>query len=91
VLGTGFDANVRSDWLRTGYQHFPYAAEQSGQWWVLRLNHGFPEHDLYTLFVDGRTSTPTPPPPWCRPCPATSTTAASTMTHACSAPRTTTR
>jgi hypothetical protein len=53
VLGTGFDANVRPDWLRTGYQRFPYAAQQSGQWWVLRLNHGFPEHDLYTLFVDG--------------------------------------
>jgi hypothetical protein len=24
-----------------------------GAWWVLRVNHGFPEHDLLTLFVDG--------------------------------------
>ena len=24
------------------------------KWWVLRLNYGFPDHDLYTLFVDGR-------------------------------------
>jgi hypothetical protein len=53
VVGTGFDASVRPDWLRTGYKHFPYAAQQSGRWWVLRLNLGFPEHDLYTLFVDG--------------------------------------
>jgi hypothetical protein len=53
VLGTGFDASVRPHWLRTGYKHFPYAAQQSGRWWVLRLNPGFPEHDLYTLFVDG--------------------------------------
>jgi hypothetical protein len=38
--------------LRTGYKFFPYAAKQSDQWWVLRLNSGFPEHDMYTLFVD---------------------------------------
>ncbi len=42
--------------MRTGYKFFPYAATQSGQWWVLRLNHGFPEHDMYTLFVDGKPS-----------------------------------
>ena len=40
-------------WSRTGYRFFPYAARQSGTWWVLRRNHGFPEHDLYTLFIDG--------------------------------------
>lgn len=40
-------------WSRTGFRFFPYAARQSGSWWVLRRNHGFPEHDLYTLFVDG--------------------------------------
>jgi hypothetical protein len=50
------DATARPQWLRTGYKFFPYAAQQSGQWWVLRLNHGFPEHDLYTLFVDGRAT-----------------------------------
>ena len=45
---------TQPQWLRTGYKFFPYAARQSGQWWVLRLNHGFPEHDMYTLFVDGK-------------------------------------
>lgn len=40
--------------MRTGYQFFPYAARQSDQWWVLRFNPGFPEHDMYTLFSDGR-------------------------------------
>lgn len=52
--GPAFDTTAQPDWLRTGYKFFPYAAQQSGHWWVLRLNHGFPEHDLYTLFVDGR-------------------------------------
>jgi hypothetical protein len=51
---TAIDEAAQPHWLRTGYKFFPYAARQSGQWWVLRLNHGFPEHDLYTLFVDGR-------------------------------------
>jgi hypothetical protein len=46
------DTAARPHWQRTGYKYFPYAARQSGQWWVLRLNHGFPEHDMYTLFVD---------------------------------------
>lgn len=41
-------------WLRTGYKFFPYAAKQSGQWWVLRFNYGFPEHDMYTLFVNDK-------------------------------------
>jgi len=40
--------------MRTGYKYFPYATERSGQWWVLRFNYGFPEHDMYTLFVNGR-------------------------------------
>jgi len=42
------------EWLRTGYKFFPYAARQSGQRWVLRFNYGCPEHDMYTLFIDGR-------------------------------------
>lgn len=50
------DASTRPDWMRTGYKFFPYAAHQSGQWWVLRLNHDFPEHDLYTIFIDGRAT-----------------------------------
>ncbi|VBA45437.1 hypothetical protein [Mycobacterium attenuatum] len=52
--GPAIGRTTRPHWLRTGYKFFPYAAHQSGQWWVLRLNHGFPEHDLYTLFIDGR-------------------------------------
>ena len=47
------DTTARPPWQWTGYRFFPYAAKQSGTWWVLRLNHGFPEHDLYTLFIDG--------------------------------------
>lgn len=48
------DTTARPYWQRTGYRFFPYAAQQSGHWWVLRLNHGFPEHDMYTLFIDGQ-------------------------------------
>ncbi|CAM3684241.1 hypothetical protein ACXYTP_09320 [Tsukamurella ocularis] len=45
--------SARPAWLRTGFRFFPYAAVVDGAWWVLRVNHGFPEHDLLTLFVDG--------------------------------------
>jgi hypothetical protein len=51
--GPAIDKTTRPNWLRTGYKFFPYAAQESGHGWVLRLNYGFPEHDLYTLFVDG--------------------------------------
>ena len=54
VTGTAIDTAAQPQWLRTGHRFFPYAAHHSGQWWVLRLNHGFPEHDLYTVFIDGR-------------------------------------
>lgn len=47
------DTAASPDWLMTGYKFFPYAARQNGQWWVLRMNYDFPEHDLYTIFVDG--------------------------------------
>lgn len=62
------DTTARPAWQRTGHKHFPYAAHQSGRWWVLRLNYGFPEHDLYTLFVDGQavadiTANPDDPAP----------------------------
>ena len=50
------DTAAQPQWLRTGYKFFPYAAHYSGQWWVLRLNHGFPEHDLYTVFIDGNAA-----------------------------------
>ena len=55
--GTAIDATAQPQWSRTGYKFFPYAAHHCGQWWVLRLNHGFPEHDLYTLFIDASRAT----------------------------------
>ena len=66
--GTAIDTAAQPQWSRTGYTFFPYAANHSGQWWVLRLNHGFPEHDLYTVFIDGRpaaniTANPDDPSP----------------------------
>lgn len=51
------DVDTQPRWLRTGYRFFPYAAYHSGQWWVLRMNHDFPQHDLYTIFIDGRAAT----------------------------------
>ncbi|WP_336671075.1 hypothetical protein [Tsukamurella sp. USMM236] len=41
------------EWYRTGFRYFPYAARHDDAWWVLRVNHGFPEHNLLTLFVGG--------------------------------------
>lgn len=55
-IGIVIDQYARPSWKRTGYRYFPYAAEHRGAWWVLRLNMGFPEHDAYTLFVDGRAA-----------------------------------
>jgi hypothetical protein len=43
---------VRPRWRRTGNAFFPIAARVGGQWWVLRVN-SFPDHPLWTLFVDG--------------------------------------
>lgn len=50
------DTSVRPLWVRTGYKFFPYAAQQAGQWWVLRFNVGFPEHDMYTIFADNQVA-----------------------------------
>jgi hypothetical protein len=55
-ISPAVDSLARPVWRRTGYKFFPFAAQHSGQWWVLRLNYGFPEHDMYTLFVDGRAA-----------------------------------
>lgn len=52
--GRAIDVNADPHWKRTGYRYFPYAAQQSGSWWVLRINTGFPEHDMFTVFIDGR-------------------------------------
>ncbi|WP_219664946.1 hypothetical protein [Streptomyces bambusae] len=40
-------------WHDTGTGVFPYAARVGEHWWVLRLND-FPEHPLYTLFIDAQ-------------------------------------
>lgn len=50
---SALDVKARPRWLRTGYTYLPYAARHSGQWWVLRFNFGFAEHEIYTLFIDG--------------------------------------
>ncbi|MFI5718105.1 hypothetical protein [Nocardia sp. NPDC051750] len=42
----------RPAWRSTGNWRFPLVAEVAGEWWVLRIN-GFPDHDLWTLFIDG--------------------------------------
>lgn len=39
-------------WRRTGDPRFPVAADVAGTWWILRLNP-FPDHALWTLFIDG--------------------------------------
>ena len=40
-------------WRGVDRGRFRYAAEVDGVWWVLRINP-FPDHPLWTLFVDGR-------------------------------------
>jgi len=54
VVNNAIDTVARPRWSRTGYTFFPYAAQYSDRWWVLRLNHGFPEHAMYTVFIDGK-------------------------------------
>lgn len=53
TAGVSIDTDIEPDWQRTGYRYFPYAACQDGQWWVVRANFCFPEHDFTTLFIDG--------------------------------------
>jgi len=53
------------DWRYTGSRVFPFAARTDGAWWVVRMND-FPDHPLYTLFVDGRrvADVDDAPPQW---------------------------
>ncbi|WP_369777056.1 hypothetical protein [Streptomyces sp. R33] len=44
---------AQSTWHDTGTGVFCWAARAEGRWWVLRLND-FPEHPLYTLFIDAQ-------------------------------------
>lgn len=55
-MAVSVDTSVRPLWARTGYKFFPYAAQQADHWWVLRFNVGFPEHDMYTIFVDNQVA-----------------------------------
>jgi hypothetical protein len=54
--GATINTAARPAWRRTGNKHFPFAAHHGGQWWVLRVNFGFPEHDIYTLFIDAQAA-----------------------------------
>jgi len=58
-------------WKRTGNAYFPVCAQVDGHWWVLRIN-SFPDHALWTLFVDGsvRFDLDDAPPSWGRPAAA---------------------
>jgi hypothetical protein len=59
---------ARPHWYRTGHPYFPTAAYVDGRWWVLRLN-SFPDHPLWTLFIDGevRVDVDDAPPNWGEP------------------------
>ena len=46
---------ARPRWRSTGHGLFLAAARVRGVWWVMRLN-AFPDHPLWTLFVDGNTT-----------------------------------
>ena len=56
------------EWRQTGNAYFPVAARVHGRWWVLRIN-SFPDHALWTLFVDGerRFDIDDAPDPWGNP------------------------
>lgn len=62
------EVRARPDWKRTGHRRFPVAAEVDEDWWVLRLNP-FPDHDMWTLFINGvaRYDVTETPPTWGRP------------------------
>jgi len=42
----------RPAWRSTGDAFFPAAVRRGDAWWVLRIN-SFPDHPLWTLFVNG--------------------------------------
>lgn len=60
-----YEWQAQPRWFGTGNRKFPLAAAVGGQWWVLRLNP-FPDHSLWTLFVDGvaRYDLDDAPPNW---------------------------
>ncbi|WP_280426843.1 hypothetical protein [Nocardia carnea] len=60
-------AQARPEWKSTGSTKFPLAARVDGCWWVLRMNP-FPDHCMWTLFIDGvvRYDLEKTPPDWGR-------------------------
>ncbi|MEU1527242.1 hypothetical protein ABZ413_34140 [Nocardia rhamnosiphila] len=64
------EALARPEWRGTGHARFPLAADVAGHWWVLRLNP-FPDHCLWTLFVDAvvRYDIEEVPAAWGKPSP----------------------
>ncbi|ONH32602.1 hypothetical protein [Pseudofrankia asymbiotica] len=62
------ETHAQPRWRRTGNAYFPVAAAVDGQWWVLRIN-SFPDHPLWTLFVNGvrRLDIDDAPPSWGEP------------------------
>lgn len=62
------ELHASPQWQRTGDVHFPVAASVDDRWWVLRINR-FPDHPLWTLFVDGarRFDIDDVPPGWGQP------------------------
>ncbi len=60
--------DVSPRWYQTGAPFFPVAGRVDGAWWVLRVN-SFPDHPLWTLFVDGvrRFDVDDAPPAWGNP------------------------
>lgn len=55
-------------WHRSGDACFPTAARVGSDWWVLRVN-SFPDHPLWTLFINGesRFDVDDPPASWGHP------------------------
>jgi len=63
------EAEAHPRWHATGHPLFPAAAKVDGAWWVMRLND-FPDHPLWTLFIDGnarRFDTTGLPEHWAHP------------------------
>ncbi|MQY28988.1 hypothetical protein [Nocardia aurantia] len=59
---------ARPRWQRTRDPNFPSVALVDGHWWVLRINC-FPDHPLWTLFIDGERAfdIDDAPPEWGEP------------------------
>ncbi|MCI2416806.1 hypothetical protein MOQ72_05165 [Saccharopolyspora sp. K220] len=63
------ELNAEPQWRRTGNPYFPAVATVDGRSWVLRRNRGFPDHAMWTLFINGagRFDMDDFPPAWGKP------------------------